>query len=111
LGWTPAPYSWHRLPPAERVEPAWPLSPGATIPLRVIVADATTVRPVGDRRLALPDAFAALLHGAIRAQARGPALDAPAFDRAIDSAVARFGGQGLARQAIGRASLSGERAR
>jgi hypothetical protein len=111
LGWTPAPYSWHRLPPAERIEPAWPLPPGTTVPLRVIVADAATVRPAGERQFALPNAFAALVHGAIRAQARGPALDAPAFDRAVDSAVARYGGLGLARQAIGRATLGGERGR
>jgi hypothetical protein len=111
LGWTPAPYSWHRLPPAERIEPIWPLPPGAIVPLRLAVVDAATVRPVGEREVVLSHAFAALVHGAIRAQARGPALDAPAFDRAVDAAVARYGGLGLARQAIGRATLGGERER
>ena len=97
LGWTPAPYSWHRLPPAERIEPDWPLPPGAIVPLRLAVVDAATVRAVGERGVVLPHAFAALVHGAIRAQARGPALDTPAFDRAVDAAVARYGGLGLAR--------------
>jgi hypothetical protein len=103
--WRPAAFSWHLLPPGRRVEPAWPLPPGAGVPLRLRLVSAATGAALAERRLDLPPGFATVLHAAIRHQARQPAPTVTAFDRAVDRLLARYSGAGLVKPAIARVTL------
>lgn len=97
IRWSDAPFTFHRVPLADRVLPR----DEAQAPFRVILVDTTTGRVEALRLCLLAPDITAALHQAIREQAAAP-FDEAGYDAAIDAVYQRLG---TSAQMAARASL------
>jgi len=86
--WSDAPYTWHLLPPDQRMPPE-PLTGEARMLLNVVLVDATTGLIRALRAATLSPAVSQALHAAIAEQMAAP-WDAAAYDRARTATYARY---------------------
>lgn len=98
--WSDAPYSWHLLPEAERVEPATPEGNGAL--LSVVLVDASTGLVRAFRAVSMSAEFAAALEGSIREQILRPWPGREAYDRELARIYATSSSETIAGRAIAR---------
>jgi len=87
IDWTDAPFSIHRVPKEERVDPAAIVDDQRK--LHVVLVDASTGLVRALRRISLSPAFSSALHTALVAQARAP-YDPAAYSADMNAAYDRF---------------------
>jgi hypothetical protein len=96
--WSDAPYTWHRVAPAERVEPAL-LSADERVLLSVILVDAATGLIHVLRAVSLSHEFSRRLHDEIRQQAAAP-YNASIYDRHLAQIYGRNSSDDLVRRSV-----------